>query len=144
MGSNTCCSADGFLSGDTRVTKAPQTPCLSHRRRTPKSDTRHGHLDRHRRGGAVADKDDAAKWARARAVAAEDEALSARYAEQYAEHKRAQAREARFCDAGPADTLRMYETGTNEKGQLLTQFEFEALCERWCVVFGELPPTEHE
>ena len=36
--------------------------------------------------------------------------------------------------------LRMFETGTNEKGQPLTQFEFAALCERWCAVFGELPP----
>jgi predicted DNA-binding transcriptional regulator AlpA len=34
----------------------------------------------------------------------------------------------------------MFETGTNEKGEPLSQFEFEALCERWCAVFGELPP----
>ena len=34
----------------------------------------------------------------------------------------------------------MFETGTNEKGQPLSQFEFEALVERWAAVFGELPP----
>jgi prophage regulatory protein len=36
--------------------------------------------------------------------------------------------------------VRMFETGLNEKGEPLSQFEFEALCERWCHVFGELPP----
>jgi hypothetical protein len=34
----------------------------------------------------------------------------------------------------------MFERHTNEKGETLSQFEFEALCERWCEVFGELPP----
>ena len=34
----------------------------------------------------------------------------------------------------------MFSEGVNEKGQALNQFEFEALCERWCEVFGELPP----
>lgn len=36
--------------------------------------------------------------------------------------------------------LRLFENGVNEEGKPLTQFEFEALCERWCAVFGELPP----
>jgi prophage regulatory protein len=84
----------------------------------------------------VTDDGDAGKWARARAIAAEDEALR----EQYAEHKRAASLDARFRHAGPAEVLRMFETGTNEKGQPLSQFEFEALVERWCAVFGELPP----
>jgi predicted DNA-binding transcriptional regulator AlpA len=84
----------------------------------------------------VSDDNDAAKWARAREVAAEEEALQ----EQYAWHKHEQALASRFRSAGAAEVLRMFETGTNEKGQSLTQFEFSALCERWCVVFGELPP----
>jgi predicted DNA-binding transcriptional regulator AlpA len=80
--------------------------------------------------------DDAAKWARARAIAAEEKALE----EEYAWHKHGQALTARFRSAGAAEVLRMFETGTNEKGQPLSQFECEALCERWCAVFGELPP----
>ena len=80
--------------------------------------------------------DDTGKWQRARAIVAEDEALRA----EYAEYKRVQALDSRFKDAGSADVLRMFEAGVNEKGQPLSQFEFEALCERWCAVFGELPP----
>ena len=79
---------------------------------------------------------DAAKWARARAMAAEEEGWQAGYEE----YKRGCLLDARFQDAGAADVLRMFETGTNEKGEPLSQFEFEALCERWCAVFGELPP----
>ena len=80
--------------------------------------------------------DDAGKWARARSIAAEEEGLL----EQYEEHRRTQALAARFHSAGPTAVLHMFETCTNEKGQALSQFEFEALCERWCAVFGELPP----
>jgi predicted DNA-binding transcriptional regulator AlpA len=83
------------------------------------------------------DDDSEGKWARARAIAAEDEALKA----EHAEFRRLQSLSSRFRNAGSADVLQMFETGTNEKGQPLTQFEFEALCERWCEVFGELPPT---
>jgi predicted DNA-binding transcriptional regulator AlpA len=84
----------------------------------------------------MADDGDAGKWARARAIAAEEAALQ----EQYEEYKRTQALDSRFRDAGAADVIHMFETGTNEKGEPLSQFEFEALCERWCAVFGELPP----
>ena len=84
----------------------------------------------------MSDDNDAAKWARARAIAAEEEALQ----EQYAWHLHEQAIASRFRSAGAAEVLRMFETGTNEKGQPLTQFEAAALCERWCAVFGELPP----
>ena len=80
--------------------------------------------------------DDDSKWARARAIAAEEEALQ----EQYADHKREQALASRFRSAGATEVLRMFEACENEKGQPLSQFEFEALCERWCAVFGELPP----
>jgi hypothetical protein len=34
----------------------------------------------------------------------------------------------------------MFETHTNEKGETQSQFEFEAMFERRCAVFGELPP----
>jgi predicted DNA-binding transcriptional regulator AlpA len=81
-------------------------------------------------------EDDVGKWARARAIAAEEQALE----EEYGWHKHQQALASRFRSAGAAEVLRMFETGTNEKGQPLSQFECEALCERWCVVFGELPP----
>jgi predicted DNA-binding transcriptional regulator AlpA len=80
--------------------------------------------------------DDTGKWQRARAIVTEDEALRAGYAE----YKRAQALESRFKDAGTADVLRMFEAGVNDKGQPLSPFEFKALCEWWCAVFGELPP----
>jgi predicted DNA-binding transcriptional regulator AlpA len=80
--------------------------------------------------------DDEAKWARARAIAAEDQALR----EEYAWHKHEQSLASRFRSAGPAEVLRMFEQGVNEKGQPLSQFEAEALVERWCAVFGELPP----
>jgi predicted DNA-binding transcriptional regulator AlpA len=85
----------------------------------------------------MADDDDAGKWARARAVAAEEEALQ----EQYADHMREQALASRFRTSGATEVLQMFEAGVTEKGQPLSQFEFEALCERWCAVFGELPPT---
>jgi prophage regulatory protein len=80
--------------------------------------------------------DDEGKWARARAIAAQDEA----WRQEYAAYKRSQALDSRFQNAGPAAVLRMFEAGVNENGQPLSQFEFEALCERWCAVFGELPP----
>ena len=82
------------------------------------------------------ENNDERKWARARAIAAEDQALQA----EYAEYQRQQSLNARFRKAVPADVLRMFEQGVNENGQPLSQFEFEALCERWCAVFGELPP----
>jgi hypothetical protein len=68
---------------------------------------------------------DEGKWARARAIAAEDEA----YKDEYAWHKHEQALASRFRSAGPAEVLRMFEAGVNEKGQPLSQIEFEALCD---------------
>jgi predicted DNA-binding transcriptional regulator AlpA len=49
-------------------------------------------------------------------------------------------RDGRFRDATPAQVLQMFAAGTNGRGQPLTQFEFEALCERWYMLFGEAPP----
>jgi prophage regulatory protein len=85
---------------------------------------------------AARDEGDAAKWKRAEAIAAEDEALR----QQWEHHCFNVALEDRFKDAGPAEVLRMFKDGVNEKGKPLSQFEFAALCERWCVVFRELPP----
>src|SRR5438045_2633236 len=75
------------------------------------------------KGGHMIDNGDAAKWARARAVAAEEEALQ----EQYADHKREQALASRFRTSGATEVMQMFEAGVNEKGQPLSQFEFEAL-----------------
>jgi prophage regulatory protein len=36
----------------------------------------------------------------------------------------------------------MWETGRNEGGQKLSKFEFGALVERWCDLFGDLPPDD--
>jgi predicted DNA-binding transcriptional regulator AlpA len=43
-------------------------------------------------------------------------------------------------DAGVV--VRLWEAGTNEKGQPLTRFELAALVERWCDLFGCLPPSD--
>jgi prophage regulatory protein len=85
---------------------------------------------------AARDEDDAAKWKRAEAIAAEDEAWRV----EWERHCYNIALEDRFKEAGPAEVLRMFKDGVNDKGKPLSQFEFEALCERWCVVFGEPPP----
>src|SRR3954451_23470461 len=79
---------------------------------------------------------DAAKWSRAHAIADEDDALR----QQFERHCYNLALEDRFADAGPSQVLRMFREGVNEKGKSLSQFEFEAFCERWCAVFGEPPP----
>lgn len=34
----------------------------------------------------------------------------------------------------------MWETGTNERGEPLSEFEFQALCAAWYLSFGDLPP----
>src|SRR5262245_51688623 len=67
-------------------------------------------------GSAMADISDEEKWARARAIADEEAALQ----EQYEEYKYVQRLDARFRNAGAADVIRMFETGTNEKGDPLS------------------------
>jgi predicted DNA-binding transcriptional regulator AlpA len=84
----------------------------------------------------MADISDEEKWAKARAIADYEEGMQ----EAYREHKHIQNLDSRFRHAGAADVIRMFESHTNEKGETLSQFEFEALCERWCAVFGFLPP----
>jgi prophage regulatory protein len=58
------------------------------------------------------------------------------------EYERAQALTSRFSDAAPADVVRMWETGRNEKGRPLSKFEVEALAERWHRIFGTMPPFD--
>jgi hypothetical protein len=73
----------------------------------------------------MADANDAAKWARARTIAAEEQETE----EEYREYKRGLALRDRFRSAAAADVIRMFETGTNEKGEPLSQFERGAMRE---------------
>jgi prophage regulatory protein len=70
----------------------------------------------------------------------EAKALAAQWEHQYAQHEYDVAIAARFRDATPTEVIAMWESGTNEKGQGLNQFEFAALCERWIEIFNDLPP----
>ena len=47
----------------------------------------------------------------------------------------------RFYDAGPSRVVEMWASGKNEKGRPLSKFEVQALGERWCELFGSLPPS---
>lgn len=47
----------------------------------------------------------------------------------------------RFADAGPSRVVAMWESGQNEKGRPLSKFEIQALGDRWCELFGSLPPS---
>ena len=58
----------------------------------------------------------------------------------YEDYQWAQALTSRFSDAAPADMVRMWETGRNEKGRPLSKYEVEALAERWHQIFGTMPP----
>jgi hypothetical protein len=46
---------------------------------------------------------------------------------------------ARFRNAGPTAVLSMLRSGRNERGNLLSTFEREALVERHCEIFGTWP-----
>ena len=46
---------------------------------------------------------------------------------------------ARFRETGRDEVLAMWEKGINEGGTLLSQFEREALIERYCELFGTWP-----
>src|SRR5262245_10626569 len=49
---------------------------------------------------------------------------------------------ARFQAADDRAVIAMWEGGKNEKGELLSRFERQALVERWCQLFGFLPPFD--
>jgi predicted DNA-binding transcriptional regulator AlpA len=71
-------------------------------------------------------------------------AISADWEAQHEEHQRSAAIVARFQDAGPSEVIKMWETGKNEQGRKLSNFEFAGLVERWCELFGALPPDDAE
>ena len=50
----------------------------------------------------------------------------------------------RFRDASATEVISMWETGKNERGRKLSNFEFAGLVERWCELFGALPPSDDD
>lgn len=63
---------------------------------------------------------------------------------QYDQHQRDAALTARFQGASAGEVVKIWETGKNEHGRKLSQFEFGAIVERWCELFGSLPPDDAE
>ena len=51
---------------------------------------------------------------------------------------------ARFKDAGERDVIGMWKRQENEHGRPLSKFELAALVERWCELFGFMPPFDGE
>jgi hypothetical protein len=45
----------------------------------------------------------------------------------------------RFSDTSPLAVTRLWKNGTNESGEPLSQFEIDALVERYCELFGSWP-----
>jgi prophage regulatory protein len=72
---------------------------------------------------------------------ADAKALAAEWEAQYEEHQHTASIADRFKDATPPEVIRMWQSGRNERGHKLTQFEFTALIERWCELFRALPPN---
>jgi predicted DNA-binding transcriptional regulator AlpA len=72
----------------------------------------------------------------------EAKALAGGWEHQQAQYEYDCAVAARFRDATPTEVVAMWESGTNEKGQSLSQFEFAVLCERWIEIFNDLPPDD--
>jgi prophage regulatory protein len=60
----------------------------------------------------------------------------------YEDHQEHQALRTRFGDASPAEVVKMWEAGRNEKGKPLTKFEVRALAECWGAIFGTMPPCD--
>jgi predicted DNA-binding transcriptional regulator AlpA len=73
---------------------------------------------------------------------ADARALAERWDAEHERHLRSVAVADRFKGAAPSDLITMWESGRNERGQKFTQFEFEALVERWLEVFRAYPPAE--
>lgn len=58
-------------------------------------------------------------------------------------HAYAASLAAHFRDASAVAVVRMWETGNHWKtGKPLSNFEAEALVERWCELFDRLPPSD--
>jgi prophage regulatory protein len=49
-----------------------------------------------------------------------------------------------YDNVGPHQIIAMWESGRNREGRPLSPFEFEALVERWCQVFNQLPPNDDD
>ena len=79
-----------------------------------------------------------------RITLADAKAQAADWEAQYEEHQLNTALCTRFKDASAREVIKMWETGKNEHGRKLTQFEFAGLVERWCELFGALPPDDAE
>lgn len=69
-------------------------------------------------------------------------ALAKQWEAQYDQHQRDAAVSARFSQTSASEVIKMWETGKNEHGRNLSQFEFAGLVERWCELFGALPPDD--
>jgi predicted DNA-binding transcriptional regulator AlpA len=67
-------------------------------------------------------------------------ALAAEWEDQCEESRRTASLVDHFKSATPSQLIRMWESGVNEYGRRLSPFELGALIERWCLVFGDLPP----
>jgi prophage regulatory protein len=73
---------------------------------------------------------------------AEARALADRWECEHEAHLRTVAVTDRFKGATPDDLIRMWEAGRNERGQKLSQLDFEALVEAWLRTFDAYPPAE--
>ncbi|HEU4380529.1 MAG TPA: AlpA family phage regulatory protein [Hyphomicrobiaceae bacterium] len=71
---------------------------------------------------------------------AEAKALAIEWEADWERHCFESAVDDHFRDASGSQLVSMWESRTNEKGQALTNFEFQALCSAWLQVFGCLPP----
>lgn len=87
------------------------------------------------------DDEDREKFELARRLVEEDEAEQKYFLEARQEQMHQQALEARFESASRADVLYMWEHNCNENGDMLAEFEFQALCEAWIDRFGFMPPN---
>jgi prophage regulatory protein len=68
--------------------------------------------------------------------------LAADWAAEREQSERQTAITTRFSKASATEVIRMWETGRNEKGHKLSNSEFAGLVERWCELFGTLPPDD--
>lgn len=73
--------------------------------------------------------------AEARQIAREHDAANAEYKRQLEET----AFERHYLDRTPSELITMWETGRNEHGDDLSEYEFKALCAAWYLKFGALP-----
>jgi predicted DNA-binding transcriptional regulator AlpA len=78
--------------------------------------------------------------AEARKIAREHDAANAEYQRQLEET----ACENHYRDRTPSELIRMWETGSNEHGKPLSEYEFKALCAAWYLTLGGLPQSNDD